>query len=203
MSMAEKAEQARYRMYKKKCLQSFNQAVKEGKADKQVIPFLKKVNASKHYFSSSSCAGRNLLLALPGAGTKKEAFFWERYHRQVSFNEIKERVEAFNDGVLMFKCEPFILHLGCADISHARKILAAVRKTGIKRGGIMVAKPGKFLVEFQGSESLSFPVKKDDKQLVEDDYLKYVIKSCNQKLTKNYSLLKRFEKNFKPLLKEK
>lgn len=201
--MAEKAEQARYRMYKKRCLQSFNLAVEEGKADKQVIPFLKKVNESKYYFSSSSCAGRTLLLALPGAGTKKEAFFWERYHRKVSFKEVRERIEAFNDGLLMLKCEPFILHLGCADLEHARKILEAVRETGIKRGGIMVAKPGKFLVEFQGSESLSIPVKQDAKQLVDDDYLKFVLKSCNEKLAKNYALLKRFEKNFKPLLKEK
>ena len=183
-------------MVKARHLKTFEKAVAEGKADKAFIPFLKKVNASRDYFSSSSCSGRLLLLALPGSGTKKEAYFFARYHEPATFEDIWKKIQAFNDGALWFKMESFILHLGCKDLKRAEKILEVMRQSGLKRGGIMVTKPGKFMVEFQGTEAMSLPVKEKGKVLVDKTFMEHVVKTANQKLKKNAANRKKFERNF-------
>jgi len=183
----------RFSMVKDMHRKSLEKAIKEKKADRQIIPLCKFVSKTKHYFTSSSCAGRIILLQLPKDENKLGAFFHRKWHRKVREKELWQGIKADTRGELWFKLDPFILHIGADSLENAKKVLSHIKKAGIRRGGIMVAKPGKFLIEMQGSQGISFPVKKGKTVLVEEYYLKYVLERANQKLEKNYELLKRLE----------
>jgi len=191
----------RFSMVKERHKKTFEKAVKEGKADKQMHSVCKFVSGTKNFFTSSSCAGRIILLQLPKGENKKDASFHRKWHCVVREKELWKGIEADSLGELWFKLDPFILHIGAKDLGNARKILACMKKAGVKRGGIIVAKEGKFLVEMQGSQSIAFPVKKGSKVLVGKEFMGYVLRRANKKLEKNYALLKRLEKVFREELK--
>ncbi len=180
-------------MVKKRHSESLSKAIKEGKADERVIPFLKKIAETQNFFTSSSCCGRILLLGLKGKGLKKDSYFHFKKHRTVSFKEIWGSLQKKSIGVLWFKIEPFILHIGAKNLENTERILKVMKESGIKRGGIIVTKKGKFLTELLGTQMLSVPVKEKNKILIEKKFLKYLIKIANKKLIENYNLLKKFE----------
>jgi len=191
----------RFSMVKERHKKTFEKAVKEGKADKQMHSLCRFVSLSKEFFTSSSCAGRIILLQLPKNENKREASFHRKWHRKVGEKEIWEGIEAETKGELWFKLDPFILHIGAAKLEGARKILECMKKAGVKRGGIIVAKPGKFLVEMQGTQAIAFPVKRGKKALVGKEFLEYILDRANEKLGQNYEMLKRLEKVFRQELK--
>lgn len=180
---------------------SLEKAVCEKKADAQMVPLCRFVSRTRHFFTSSSCAGRIILLQLPKDENKKGAGFHRKWHRKVKEKELWEGIEEETKGELWFKLDPFILHIGSNSLENANAVLSAMKKAGVKRGGIIVAKPGKFLIEMQGTQGMSFPVKKGENVLVEKRFMKQVLEKANQKLAKNYAMLKRLEKVFREDLK--
>ena len=191
----------RFTMVKTMHKKSMEKAIAEKKADLQIIPLCRFVSKTKHFFTSSSCAGRIILLQLPKGESKREACFHRKWHCVVKEKELWEGIDAETSGELWFKLDPFIFHVGADSLENSKKVLAAMTKAGVKRGGIIVAKPGKFLVELQGSQGIAFPIKKGKKVLVEKEYMKYILERANEKLEKNYALLKRLEKEFRKELK--
>lgn len=190
-------ENNRFSMVKKMHAASFEKAVAEKKADLQMIPLCGFVAGTRDFFTSSSCAGRIILLQLPKDENKKQASFHKKWHRAVSEEELWQGINAESVGELWFKLDPFILHIGANSLQNANKILDAMKKAGVKRGGIIVAKPGKFLIELQGTQSMAFPVKKDGKALVDEKFMEYILQRANKKLEKNYEQLKRLESVFR------
>lgn len=180
---------------------TFEKAVKDRKADEKMIPLCRFVSKTKNFFTSSSCAGRIILLQLPKNENKLDASFHRKWHKKVSEKELWTGIDAKTVGELWFKLDPFILHIGGKDLEGAKKILECMAKAGVKRGGIIVAKPGKFLIEMQGTQGMAFPVKKDNEVLVDKAYIKYILARANKKLEKNYLLLKKLEKVFRKELK--
>ncbi len=191
----------RFSMVKEMHRNSLEKAIKEGKADKQMHSMCRFVASTKDFFTSSSCAGRIILLELPFDENKKDASFHRKWHRRVKEKELWQGIEGKTKGELWFKLDPFILHIGANTPENAGKILSCMKKAGIKRGGIIVAKEGKFLAEMQGTQAIAFPVKKGGKILVETEFMKYVLERANKKLEKNYLLLKKLEKILRKGLK--
>ncbi|MFH1587411.1 MAG: hypothetical protein ABID38_06135 [Candidatus Diapherotrites archaeon] len=194
-------EDMRFSMVKVRHRESFEKALGEGKVDKQLQGLCKFIAKTRDYFTSSGCAGRILLLGIPEGGGKKETYFHEKWHRKVSFNEIWKGIEKQSKGELWFKMEPFILHIGCKGLKDSKKILSLMKSIGIKRGGIMVAKEGKFIVEFTGTQQIALPVKKGGKILIDREYMGFLLDEGNRKLAKNYLQLKTLEKECKKVLK--
>jgi tRNA wybutosine-synthesizing protein 3 len=191
----------RFAMVKARHTETFEKAACGGKADRQAISLCRFVAKTKNYFTSSSCAGRIILLELPKGGSKKDANFHRKWHCSTSFGKVKKALAENTRGVLWFKLDPFILHIGAKNIGGAAKILSAMKKAGVKRGGIIVAKEGKFLIELQGTESMALPVKKDSKMLVDESYLRFIVAEANRKLARNYKRLKKLEQEFRRALK--
>jgi len=194
-------EKNRFRAVKAYHKGTLEDAIGKNLADEKMVPLCKFVSKTKNYFTSSGCAGRILLIQLPKGESKREASFHRRWHRQVSFKEAKEAIQGKTTGELWLKMEPFILHIGSNTLANAKKVLAIMRRAGVKRGGIIVAKPGKFLVELQGTQEMALPVKQGRKVLVEDSYLQWVIEKANSKLEMNYEMLERFERECRKGLK--
>jgi len=201
MGKAANLGKKRFSMVKQRHKETFNEAVEKNLADEKMVSLCNFVASTKNFFTSSGCAGRILLIQLPKGESKREASFHRRWHTTVFFEEVKQAVEEKTAGELWLKMEPFILHIGSNTIENARKILGIMSKSGIKRGGIIVAKPGKFLVEMQGTQEMSVPLKQEDKVLVEDTYLQWLVQKANSKMQKNDEMRNRFEKECRRSLK--
>ena len=103
---------------------------------------------------------------------------------------------------LWFKMEPFILHMVAESLHDAKKVLHAMTHLGVKRKGITSASEGKYLIELQGNQSLSFPVLLQGKRVIAKDFLKLMLAAANAWLEKNYTFLKEFEASLIAELKE-
>jgi tRNA wybutosine-synthesizing protein 3 len=195
-------QKTRFSMIKKRHALTALKAIKEGKADFILKELLEFIIGTKNFFTSSSCSGRIILLGIPKNGSKKEAFFHRKWHRIVLFEEVFNALKEKTSGEIWFKMESFILHLGTNSLKNCKKILKAMRKAGIKRGGIMVAKEGKFIVEAIGTESIALPVKSENKILIKKEFLKKIVKEANKKMVKNIERLKKFENELKKELSD-
>ncbi len=185
----------RFEMIKAHNSEQLEEAIAEGKADQKMIKLCRFVNSTKNFFTSSSCAGRIALLSVKSIGKKQPKAFHRKWHRKVALKEVVEGLgEKAREKELWFKLDPFILHIGTNNLENARRILKCMRLAGIKRGGIMLAKQEKFLVELQGTHTMSLPIKNEGTVLVEKGYLSFIVKQANEKLVENYERLRLFEK---------
>lgn len=187
---------ARFNMLKKHHTQTLKDAIDKGFVDSPVIPFLLDVVNIPDIYTSSSCSGRIMLLHTDKEENKKFSEFENRYHRLVTFEEIKKDIVSFKDGYLWLKVEPFIFHFATKDYNKAKEILDFCRDLGLKKAGIISAKDGRFTCEVTNTVFISTLVKMDDKQLVSDEYLQLLLEIANQKLDSNFKKLELFESSF-------
>ncbi len=186
----------RFRMVKAHHTKTLRDALVKGSVDKQLVSLYKKIIKSRDYFTSSGCSGRIMLLGVEEEGKKNKAYFHAKWHRTVKPAEVWGALNKKSTGMLWFKLESLILHIGCAGLEHAQEVLSAMGEAGIKRGGIMVAKSGKYIVEMVGTQEMNVPVKEGNRVIVDKAYLEKLVGNANRKLRRNYATLKKFEKCF-------
>jgi len=192
-------ENSRFNMTKKHHKETYEEAKKMGRMDEDFIPLCDYIVKTKNYFTSSSCAGRIALIGLGEEETKQESAFYRKWHRTVKPKEVLDAIKDFKGGVLYFKQEPIILHLGTNNLENAKKLLIYCESIGVKRAGIKVAKDGKFIVEMLGTQSITAPIK-EGKMTASTEYIKYLIKKGNEKFKKNQELIKKMETTAKKML---
>ncbi|MDD4250637.1 MAG: hypothetical protein PHX27_00415 [Candidatus ainarchaeum sp.] len=191
-----KKEETIFKMVKEHHKKTFEKARAEGKMDLEFIPLCEHISKTKNYFTSSCCSGRIVLIGLDKKEKKQESVFHRKWHRKVKFDELKKGIDSFDGSVLWLKQEPIILHLGTNNIINSKIILQICEKIGIKKFGIKVVKDGKQIIELVGTHQINIPVK-EDKIQIDDKYLKYIVKKCNQKFDKNIKMLKLLTKEIK------
>ena len=187
--MDNRSGRERFAMVRKHHLQTLEKAISDKLIDGQMVAVCRDIGKTKNYFTSSSCAGRIMLLDVGKEGDKRESGFHRKWHRQVSLEEVLEGVKAKTKGILWFRAEPFILHIVCGSLDHARELLRIKDKAGVRRGGISVAKEGKFIVELTGTQYLSVPVKENTEIIVTLEYLGKLVEYANNKIGPNYGRL--------------
>ena len=114
--------------------------------DKPIEKLCNKINSLENYYTLSSCSGRSVLIK--NVVEKTHDLFVFRSHAKISFGELKKALELAvkcKEGV-MFKLEPVILHVCCAKLEDAEKMLNKAREAGCKNSGIMTLGEGKRIV---------------------------------------------------------
>ncbi|HRT02433.1 MAG TPA: hypothetical protein P5513_00600 [Candidatus Diapherotrites archaeon] len=186
----------RYNMTRMHHISRLKKEISEGRVDVQVIPFLLKVSELPDIFTASSCAGRIILLSTNKYEDKKISTFYKRYHRKITFSELKDDLQKSTQKEIWFKVEPFIFHFGTKDFDKAKEILCLAQQMGLKKTGIISVTQGKYIVEVNSTQYLSLPLKVNGKTIVTDMFLKIIVNRANTKLTQNYARLTLFEKKF-------
>ncbi|MCR4335933.1 MAG: hypothetical protein NUV57_05370 [archaeon] len=194
------AKPTRFDMIKQRHTKTYQTALNQGKVDEQMQGLCDYVILTKNYYTSSCCSGRIILLE-KRSDKKIDNFFHRKWHREIKKEELKEGFNEKVKGKLWFKVDPFILHIGCCDLEKANIILKAMKEAGVKRGGIMLAEKGKFMIELQGTEKMEFPLKNGKEEFIGEEQLLKILKEANEMLRKNYSRLEKLEKAFKKYLK--
>jgi len=165
-----------------------------GSWDKKIIGLCKKINKNKNYYTTSSCGGRIVLLK--ASNKKIKDVFLFRTHEKVSFLELKKVLKdvgkKFND-LVEFQQTSCILHVACKTIDDALELVRKAKLAGWKRSGVMSG-GRRFVVELHSTESMSFLIMNKGKILVDDGYLKLVVKEANRKLERTWEKIKGFER---------
>lgn len=97
---------------------------------------------------------------------------------------------------LKFKQEPMIIHIACEKLENANHLLKLAQKAGFKKIGILTLNK-RIIVEINGSEKIEFPLVQNSKLLVDENFLKIVLKKANKNLEKNWDKISKFNKIIK------
>lgn len=182
---------SKFELQKKRALEKFHEAVEKGEADEPIIDFLEKFNEKEYCYTTSSCAGR--IIIFQDMGSKKDSDFIAKWHREIEFSDIIPFLGVLEGkkGTIWLRQEPLILHVVAKDLNHAILILDTAIKSGLKHSGIMVFKDQRYLVEINGTERFDVPIF-EEKILVSEEYLKYLVKLADKKFVKSRVTSKKF-----------
>ncbi|MGV8152154.1 MAG: tRNA-wybutosine modification methyltransferase TYW3 [Candidatus Nanoarchaeia archaeon] len=164
-----------------------------GSWDPKIKRLCEKINKSKRYYTTSSCAGRVVLIKL--LDKKAKDVFLFRTHDKISFEELKKALKEAGEsykGDVEFQQTTCILHVACLNFDDAQEIVNKAKLAGWKRSGIMGGKRN--MVELHSTESISFPIIENGKLLVDDNFLKLIVKEANKKLERTWEKINRLEK---------
>ena len=183
----------RFSMVKKRHTDTLRKAEELGEIDNDMVSLCDYIASTKSFFTSSGCSGRILLLGLRDH-SKKNSYFHGKWHYKVKPGEVINALKEKTTGEIWLKAEPFIVHIGTNSLANARKILALKNKSGMKRGGIIVAKKGKFIVELIGTDELAVMVKRGERILASEKFIRETVREANRKIERNYERLEKSEK---------
>jgi len=120
---------------KKNALNALEKACDMKEVDEEILPILHLINESSNYYTSSSCAGRTVLLEIPNIGDKKEAVFLGRWHRTIESDEIKSAAEKAKHGLLWILAQSPIIHIVTDTYENADAMVKAAIACGFKNSG--------------------------------------------------------------------
>jgi len=179
---------------KKRALEKLNEAIKNREVDEPIKNFLIKINEYKNVYTTSSCAGR--IIVLVDKGSKKDSFFAGKWHdlvrAEIVWNKI---VEYSKESLVWLKQEPFILHIVCKHLKDATNIVRIARNVGFKHSGIISMKKEKIVCEINGIDRVEIPVIINGKIIVSKEFFNDLIDFLNSKLLRNKMLREKFFEN--------
>lgn len=178
--------------HKKQAIQNLQSALQQDEVDAIINSLLKKINNLQEYYTTSSCAGRILVLQLPEIGDKKHASFLGRWHRKVTEKEIRDSMLSFMEGQLWLLTQPPIFHIGCKTLSAADILMKIGINSGFKHSGIR-SLSGQIIVELQSTERMDMPLGKEGEIIVPNSLLSFLIETANTALLRAQKKLIRLE----------
>jgi len=163
--------------------------------DNAIISLVNKINKNSRYYTTSSCAGRIILMK--ETGKKQENAFLFRSHDKINNktmkNELNNAIKKYN-GIIYLKHEPCIMHVACCSLNDALNLTNLARQCGWKKSGI-ISKSN--VVEMLSTEILAVPVADKGKIIVNDNYLDILVSESNKKLALTRQKIKNLEKKIK------
>ena len=162
----------------------------KGSIDPKIEELCNKINTLDDYYTTSSCAGRIVLLKIPESRKKNEFEWLYTTHQEATLEDIKKALQRLPEDSVWFRFEPFILHVNARTTEHAAKLLKLVQDLGIKRSGI-ISLGNKIIIEMIGTEHTAAIISDQGRLLVDDNYLKTIIDDANEKMKRNWENIDR------------
>ncbi|XP_066124976.1 tRNA wybutosine-synthesizing protein 3 homolog isoform X2 [Saccopteryx bilineata] len=160
---------AEFSRWKAQCLSKADLS-RKGSVDEDVAELVQLLNGREQFFTTSSCAGRIILLeaSISGFDVQKQNCCWLLVTHKPCIKEdvIVALKKANGDTVLKF--EPLVLHVQCRQLQDAQ--ILAVRST----------------------HGLEVPLCHKGKLMVTEEYIDFLLKIANQKMEENKKRIERF-----------
>ena len=169
---------------------------KKGCVDKDIKEIADEINSKKDYYTTSSCAGRIVLLEMKSR-KKNECSWIFIKHNKIKHNELFNALKNYNKNKkiknqIWFKQQPLILHVASRNLEAANKLLEVSRKI-FRRAGIIGITNRKVMIEIIGDERLETIIA--NKNFVADEsYIKELVKYANENFIENKRKSDRFLK---------
>ncbi|MFT4310748.1 MAG: tRNA wybutosine-synthesizing 3 family protein [Candidatus Woesearchaeota archaeon] len=150
-----------------------------GSCDIQIKPLLDILNAHPDVYTTSSCAGRIMVLQKTPQSKKHETTWLLVSHEPI----IPEQVYTLplHKDDIWFKMEAPIIHLCVRDLHIAQYILSIAHQCGIKHSGILHIQP-RIIIELLGRHAIETPLCINGKQEVHNNYIIQLVEQANKKL---------------------
>ena len=163
--------------------------------DGKIKNLVDKINSLDDFFTTSSCSGRILVFALPKSNKKNEVQYLFTSHNKTDYNEIKKALKIIKTKKIKsdvwLRVDGAILHVASNNIDSARKLLNAARDIGFRRSGIISLGKNRVTMELVSTEKIEAVVSKNGKLVIDEYYLKVLIKEGNAKLEKTWGKIQR------------
>jgi len=165
----------------------------KGSFDAQIEELCDALNVTIDYYTTSSCSGKSVIM-VEKDGKDGTYYLWTS-HNLISLEEIKSAIDEreVENGLVKFKCESPILHVGCRTLGFAQKLVDDAKRVGWKRSGIMTT-GDRYLVELCSVEKMEFPIAKDGKLLVSDEFLEVLVDENNSRREKGWKKIEALTK---------
>jgi tRNA wybutosine-synthesizing protein 3 len=170
----------------------------KGSVDQKITDLCNKINNLEDYYTTSSCSGRIVLIKISSSGKKHESEWLFTSHNRTDSEQIKEKLKDLPEEEVWFRFEPFIIHINARTIDAANELLKITKELGIKRSGI-ISLGNKIMLEIIGTEHIEAIISKNNKLLVDDNYIETLTTDANKKLNRNWENIKRISEELKKL----
>jgi tRNA wybutosine-synthesizing protein 3 len=184
---------------KKKALKKLEKALEENKVDEEILPIIDRINISNEYYTSSSCAGRILLLEIPRIGDKKNARFLGKWHSKVNLEEITTSAKDARNGTIWLLAQSPIIHVVADSYESADRMVKTANASGFKNSSIKSPVGKKILVEICSTERLDTPIGRNGSLLCDERHLQLLVEISNEVIEKSKDKLMRFQQKLKDL----
>ncbi len=153
---------------------------KKGSVDAEIKDLVEAINSHNDFYTTSSCAGRVVLLGVAPSKKKNEAQWLYITHGKPSAAAMWSRLSDLEDGNVWLKQESPILHISARNLDAAQRMMGWARESGLKHSGIMSIKP-RIMLEIMSSERVEIPVFQD-RLLVSKKFFFQAVGICSTKL---------------------
>ncbi|KAJ8406306.1 hypothetical protein AAFF_G00305370 [Aldrovandia affinis] len=182
-----------FRQWKKQCLNKMDFS-KKGSVDEDIANIVCELNGSENYFTTSSCSGR--IIVIDGVSdcmdVQKQNCSWLFVtHQKCQKMDVVSALDR-SCGDVIFKFEPFVLHVQCRQLEDAQLLHSAAINSGFRNSGITVGKKGKIIMAVRSTHCLEVPLSHKGQVLVSTDYIEFLVGVANQKMVENLRRIERF-----------
>ena len=178
---------------KESALNALEKACLEQKVDEGVLQILELINRIEGFYTSSSCAGRIVLLQIPQIGDKRGATFLGIWHRTIECKELKAAETKATKGLLWLLAQAPILHIGAQTLELAEKMIKTAISCGFKNSAVK-SLGKKIRIEICSTERLDAPIGRDGCLFCEDEYLSLLVEISNEVIERSGKKMALFAK---------
>lgn len=184
---------------KQQALRKLSEAITHDEIDIKMQGLLEILNDHPAYFTTSSCAGRIVVLELPSLGDKQNAVFLGKWHREATLKEVSDSCKKSEEGLLWLLAQPPIIHVGCRDMNTANQLVNVGIQSGFKNSVIKSLGENRIIVEIRSTERLDMPIGKEGMLFCSDTHLQFLVQIANEVIRKSTAKLKRLEESLSSL----
>jgi tRNA wybutosine-synthesizing protein 3 len=178
---------------KENALKSLNDACNSGKVDEGALPILDLINKIEGFYTSSSCAGRIVLLEIPQIGDKRGATFLGIWHRTIEPDELKTAATKAKTGFLWLLAQAPILHIGAETLQLADKMVKTAISCGFKNSAVK-SLGKKIIIEICSTERLDAPIGRDGCLFCNEKQFSLLVEISNEVIERSQEKIDRFTK---------
>jgi len=178
---------------KENALKSLENARTNGKVDEGVLPILHLINRIEGFYTSSSCAGRIVLLEIPQIGDKRGANFLGIWHRIIEPRELQTAATKATTGLLWLLAQAPILHIGAETLQLADKMVKTAISCGFKNSAVKSIEK-KIIIEICSTERLDAPIGRDGYLFCDEKHLSLLVEISNEVIERSQEKLGKFAK---------
>ncbi|MCC7572952.1 MAG: hypothetical protein KO464_06145 [Candidatus Methanofastidiosum sp.] len=184
---------------KSRYLEDLKKVIDEGEVDFRIIDTLNILNSKQSYYTTSSCAGRIILIELGEIGDKRESNFIFKSHERVDYKDIWRIINEYSGNKMLFLIvNSPIIHVVCRDIESAKKLINISKDSGFKYSSIFSIGE-KIIVEIRSTEKMDIPVVKNRKVYPSEEYVIMLVEIGNQLIERIKKKIEKLNENLRSI----
>ena len=154
---------------------------KKGSLDEEIAELVNLINSLDNYYTTSSCAGRIMLIKEGKSNSKFDTTWIFASHKYIGIDDFKENLANLPEENVWFRMEPPILHICAKDLADAKNLLQLANSAGFRRAGAITL-GRRIILEIVAPGTLDLLLSTNKELLLSEDYIKTIIVEANKKL---------------------